>query len=312
MEMKMEKWIFASFLLILVLAGVPLSGCLDETTAEGGLSLEDQTGNFLELNGIPGRIVTLTPALTEIVLELECGEKLVGGDSVSVSENPDMEMTAVSTWEGLDTEKLVSLSPDLVIMDRTLDITDSNYDAISDLSIPVYRAFPEGFLDVIDLISDIGAILERTEKADDITEDMMERYLEITNVTSEINSEDRPVVIYVTYYDGESDPWVGTSSAFSADLIDKAGGRIPIEDDSGVVVQVSVETLIGADPDVIITSQSGSWPTPSRDTIISDDTWSDISAVKKEKVIDIDGDLIDRTGPFLIDGLEAIYEVLQQ
>lgn len=295
---------------LLILGAGILAGCIESNEGDGERTITDQTGNQLKVRGIPERIVTLTPALTEIVVELGAGNLLVGGDSVSAGEFSDLSLETVSTWEGLDSEKLIALDPDLVIMDKTLDITEVNYNTIIGLSVPAFRAFPRDLDSVMDLIEDIGKILDLEEKAANITENMNERMGTVMERISNISMDDRPNVLYVTYYDGTSDPWVGSSSTFSGNLIQMAGGKNSIDNNVGVVVQVSIETIIDSDPDVIITSQSTTWPTPSRSTILDEDTWRDISAVVNGRVIDIDGDLIDRTGPYLIEGLEAIHDAL--
>jgi iron complex transport system substrate-binding protein len=310
MNNNQRKGIVVMFSVTLMVAILSIAGCLDEEKKDDLLEIMDQTGNSLELDGTPEVIVTLTPAMTEIVVELGAGSIIAGADSVSVSENPSLSLETVSTWEGLDSEKLVETLPDLVLMDKTLDITEANYNKITDLSIPVYRAFPTDFNSVLTLIDDIGYILDREDEADLLTTDMQSRADEIEMDVTSIADADRPEVLYITYYDGTSDPWVGTSSTFSGNIMEMAGGKNVIGDGTGVVIQVSVETIIDADPDVIITSQSSSWPTPTRDTILSSDTWKDITAVKNEKVIDVNGDHIDRTGPHLIDGLEAVHDAL--
>ncbi len=287
-----------------------MAGCIESNEGNDTRTFTDQTGNQLKVQGIPERIVTLTPALTEIVVELGAGNLLVGGDSVSAGEFSDLSMETVSTWEGLDSEKLIAADPDLVIMDKTLDITEVNYNTIIGLSIPVYRAYPLDLDLVMDLIENIGIVLDMEEKAANIKDEMKGRMDLVMDNVSKISTENRPEVLYVTYYDGTSDPWVGSSSTFSGNLIEMAGGKNSIDHSAGVVVQVSIETIIDNDPDVIITSQSTTWPTPSRSTILDEDTWKDISAVENGRVIDIDGDLIDRTGPHLIEGLEAIYTAL--
>jgi iron complex transport system substrate-binding protein len=295
---------------LLVLSAGILAGCLEESNGEKKLEWTDQTGSVLKLEEAPSRVVSLTPALTQIVVELDAGALLVGADSVSVGENSDLGLETVSTWEGLDSEKLVETDPDLVLMDKTLDITEASYQAIVDLSIPVYRAFPGDFDSVVELIGDIGEILDREDEAKEIGADMMDRKEAVVDSVSEIDESERPRVLYVTYYDGTGDPWAGTSSTFSGNLIELAGGRNTIDNSEGVVIQVSLETIIEEDPEVIITSQSSSWPTPSKDTILSDERWEDITAVKEGKVMDIEGNWIDRTGPDLIKGLEAINEAL--
>jgi iron complex transport system substrate-binding protein len=309
MVLKRMKGMAVIALGLMIIGTGFLAGCLDEKE-EGSRNFVDQTGQKLQIDSGIERIVTLTPALTGLIVDLGAEDLLVGADSVSVAENPDLSLETVSTWEGLDSEKLVETDPDLVIMDKTLDITEASYNVIIGLSIPVYRAFPRDFDSVMEMIDSVGEILEMDEPAAMISDDMRSRKTAISEEVASVAEANRPVVLYVTYYDGTSDPWVGTDSTFSGDLIEIAGGRNSLMDATGVVIQVSVETIIVSDPDIIITSQSTTWPTPSRNTILNDPTWEDISAVKEGKVFDIDGDLIDRTGADLIDGLETIHETL--
>ena len=300
--------IVSAFAILLI--SVAFAGCLDETTEEGLKEFTDPTGNSFWINGTLERIVTLTPALTEIVVELGAGELLIGADSVSASENSGLGLETVSTWEGLDQEKLVEIAPDLVIMDKTLDITGSIFNAINVLTIPVYRAFPTDFDSVLTMITDIGELLDHKDEAIELVDEMDSKRNAVVDSVSSVPRTSRPTVLYVMYYDGTSDPWVGTSSTFSGDMIEMAGGDNVISDEIGVVIQVSVETIIDEDPGIIITSQSTVWPTTSRSTILSEDIWKDITAVKNGAVFDIEGNLIDRTGPYLADGLVAINEAI--
>jgi len=127
-----------------------------------------------------------------------------------------------------------------------------------------------------------------------------------------VSDDDRPGILLVTFYDGAYDPWVSTDSTMAGGLIEAAGGNNVISDDTGIVVTVSVERVIGADPDIIICTQSSVWPTESKDKIMSDDRWKDISAVRENRVFEVDGDIIDRTGPRLILGLEEMHEHIRE
>ena len=83
-----------------------------------------------------------------------------------------------------------------------------------------------------------------------------------------------------------------------------------ISDDTGKGITVSIETIITSNPDIIFTSQSSTWPTESRSLILSDERLQDIEAVKNGAVYDVEGDLVDRTGPRMIDGLELFHEYI--
>jgi iron complex transport system substrate-binding protein len=249
----------------------------------------------------------LSPALTETVFALGLGSKVVATDDTSNHPAGAKDLPDVFSYLGLDMESLISVGPDLVIMDKTLDISEEAYTSIKGAGIPVYRIYPRTVEDVLEAISGIGNITGAEEEAGDLIDDFNSRYNTIENTISGWDRQDRPKVLLVSYYDGTSDPWVSTDSTMAGGLVEAAGGTNAVSDDTGIVVQISVETIVGADPDIIICTQSTVWPTPSRTTILSDDGWKDIQAVKEDRVFDVDGDLVDRTGPRLIDGLEAIH-----
>jgi iron complex transport system substrate-binding protein len=97
---------------------------------------------------------------------------------------------------------------------------------------------------------------------------------------------------------------VHTTSTFSGDLITILGSIPSVEDDSGRSIQITIEQIIELNPDIIFTSQDQTWPTPSYDAIMSDNALKDVNAVKDNKVIEVNADLVDRPGPRLVDGLE--------
>jgi iron complex transport system substrate-binding protein len=219
-----------------------------------------------------------------------------------------IDLEVVSTYTSFDAEKIVELAPEVVIMDKTLDVTEANFNTMKQLNIPVFRVYPTDLDQVISMISEIGEILGFEDEAENIVNDMNQRKDNIAEEVEGIDDDDKPSVLYIIYYDGLTDPYVGTSSTFSGDLIELAGGKNTIVDDNGISVQVSLETIIDSDPDMIITSMSFGFS--AKNTILSMDTWEDITAVKNSEVHDIDGNLIDRTGPSLIDGLEEIHAAL--
>ena len=121
-----------------------------------------------------------------------------------------------------------------------------------------------------------------------------------------VDQSDKPKILHVIYYDSSSSPWVATSSTFSGNLIELAGGIPAVSDNQCISIQITVEEMISLEPDIIFTSQDSTWPTPSRGAILSSDLFKGLDAVKNDMVIDVNADLVDRPGPRLVDGLELI------
>ncbi|MGA1793703.1 MAG: ABC transporter substrate-binding protein [Thermoplasmatota archaeon] len=305
----MWKW----FSIVVIVSLLPLFlGCLDDPAQKGDLKFTDPLGHEVVLERIPERIVTLSPAITETVFALGAGDKVIATDNVSNYPPEASGLPKVFGYNYLAREELVMLDPDLIIMDKTLDISENAYNSVKDLGLPVYRIFPKDMEEVLEAIIGIGNITGTPEKANGIVEDFRNRMGAVSSYMEGVSDDDRPGILLVTFYDGAYDPWVSTDSTMAGGLIEAAGGNNVISDDTGIVVTVSVERVIGADPDIIICTQSSVWPTESKDKIMSDDRWKDISAVRENRVFEVDGDIIDRTGPRLILGLEEMHEHIRE
>jgi iron complex transport system substrate-binding protein len=200
---------------------------------------------------------------------------------------------------------LLVKDPDIIIMDKSLDFYDSNYNKMIDYGLRVFRLYPRTLEDVLSNIELIGQVTNTVSTAQQLV-DKLENRIDTVKTRDTL----KPKVLYVIYYDGTTSPWVGTSSTFSGDLIITAGGKVAVDDQMGIAIQTSIENIISLNPDIIFTSQDDSWPTPSRDAILTDDALKDVNAVKNNLVIDVNADLVDRPGPRIVDGLELFSDYI--
>ena len=299
------KWMAMALLVPIIIGAI--SGCIDDGT-RGDLEFTDDMGDTIYLDGTPERVITLSPALTELVFAIGGGDLVVACDETSDHPAEVEGLQRVFSWDGMDMEAIIAAEPDIIFMDWTLDVTGDDHKALTDIGLNVYRIYPTSMEGILRNIIEIGDILDLESGARVLSDDIEIRLNAVEEAATSI--VDRPGVLHISYYDGSSDPWVLTDSTFSGGMIDKAGGRCVISDGSGKGITVSIEAIIVADPDIIFTSQSSSWPTESRNLILSDERLQDIGAVKNGAVYDVEGDLVDRTGPRMIDGLELFQEYI--
>jgi len=71
--------------------------------------------------------------------------------------------------------------------------------------------------------------------------------------------------------------------------------------------QISLETLLLADPDYILLGDAMWGVTP--ESVAQRPGWDALSAVKESRVLPFDDNLIARVGPRQVDGLEALAEL---
>lgn len=304
----MKKYVMISTAALLLIA-VLMAGCIDTETV-GSIEYVDDMGDTVLIVDDPQRVITLTPGLTEMMFFLGLGDRVVGCDSGSDYPAEVSGIERVHTYMGPDNEKIVSLAPDLILMDKGLDLYNTTYDVLSSLNLPVYRIYPQSIDDMLESIQDIGDIMGASEAAEEKVALLEARITAVEESAASIQADDMPEILHVNYYSTDSDPWVMTDSTISGDLIRKAGGKCAFTDPSGMAVQISVEKIVDDDPDIILTSQSSTWPTESRDLIMSENKFGEVDAVKNGFVRDINGDIVDRGGPRMVDGLEDIHQLI--
>src|SRR4051812_21307946 len=79
------------------------------------VTLRDDEGTSLEVGAEPQRIVSLTPATTEILFALGAGDRIVATDDGSDYPPEAVALQDVATYASVDVEKVVALEPDLVV-----------------------------------------------------------------------------------------------------------------------------------------------------------------------------------------------------
>jgi iron complex transport system substrate-binding protein len=79
------------------------------------VTFKDSLGREVTLKGEPQRIVTLAPSLTEIIYFLGLGNRVVGVTKFSYFPPEAAHKPRVGSYIDLNVEKIISLSPDLVI-----------------------------------------------------------------------------------------------------------------------------------------------------------------------------------------------------
>ncbi len=91
------------------------------TTAEQSIVVEDVLGRRVELPGVPRRVVSLAPSITEVLAELGLLDRVVGVDSFSVSDwylNTSGRLRKRSVvdiggywWSAIKVEEILRLNP---------------------------------------------------------------------------------------------------------------------------------------------------------------------------------------------------------
>ena len=222
------------FMALLLLALLPLLGCGsssggnsmgDTPPLNGGgtsytVEVTDQLGRTVRLEKLPQRIVSLDPGNTELLYTLGVGDKVVAVTDYCDYPDEVKEKPKVSGYNGVDMEKLVGFSPDLVLV--TASHESNIIPELERRGITAFGLNPHNLEEVFSGITLVGEITGQQEEASQIVSDMRDNIEEIVARTEAIPYDERPFVFYVYWHE----PLITAGSGTLEDeMIEKAGGQ---------------------------------------------------------------------------------------
>lgn len=254
---------------LICLLGFGVMGC-SNNSEESKESLKKENGEEI--------VVATSVAVTEILDEL--GVK-VSGVPTSSYDLPESTKDAVKVGNPMnpDLEIIKSLNPDVVVSVDTLGedykklFTDNN--------------IPSEFIDLTTLeglktsISTLGERFNKTEKANEILNELKVKEDEFSN----LSKEEKKDVLLVFAAPGSM--MIATPSSYIGNLVDKVGANNIVKDDKKPFVSYSNEEIIKLNPDMVLVMTHG-MPEQAKkmaeEKFASDPAWSRIEAVKEGKV----------------------------
>lgn len=206
------------------------------------------------------RVISLSPALTRIALELGAREEIVGVDRYS-QQLPGLE--AVPSLGALftpDLERTIELDPNLVLAIESANQA-SFLATLRARGVRVETFSGHSLEDVIESYGRVGRVLGRAPAGVALAERVR---AELAALRAETASLERPSVAVIV----ESEPlYVVGGGSFVDALIEAAGGRNAFGDLSAPYPRVSLEALAARAPDVLVDTTSvaeGSADPPAR------------------------------------------------
>ena len=250
----------------------------------------DDLGRNVTVEGIPERIISLSPSNTEILFALGLGDKVVGVTDWCNYPPEALDKEKVGAYDAPDIETVLSLSPDLILAAHGLPIETIN--TMEDLELTVFGILSTDLDDLMDDIRTVGNITGKQAEADALTSDMAARIQAVAQETEQL--EHRPKTFYVIWHDPL---FTVGADTFIHELIEEAGGENIFADLTGYPI-VSIEEVLARDPEVIITSV---W---SYDWALNATELAGVNATATGRIYTVDDDLVQRPAPRIVQGLE--------
>jgi len=269
------------------------------------LTITDDLDREVEIVKLPQRIISLAPSNTEILFALGLGDSVVGVTQYCNYPEEAKAKPRVAGYSTPDIEKVVSLTPDLVLAEAIHE--ETVLPVLENLGLTVVVTSAKSLDTVLHDITMVGQITGKSKAAAKLVGDLDKRIKAVTAKTEALAPEQRTRVLYVVWHDPI---WTLGSETFLDDLIQKAGGVNIFAKDFKKSRVVSPEEVVARNPQAIIVSSMGTSGDLIYNSIKTDPRLSTVEAIVKGQVYQVNGDLIERPGPRIVDGLEQVAKLI--
>lgn len=266
------------------------------------ITVRDAMDRTLVLEKPATRVISLAPHITEVVYAAGAGEQLVG--AVSYSDYPEAAkaIPRVGSYDSVSYETLLTLKPDLVLAWHEGNGEDVVM-RLQSLGLNVYVGEPRALEDVAESLRVIGVLTGNEQEADAAAS----RFMQQLNDLRKTYSSREPVTVYYQIW---NEPLLTLNGDhLISDVVRLCGGRNVFADAMPLVSRISVESVLRANPQVIIASGMDK----ARPEWLDDwREWSAMTAVKNDQLYFIPPDILQRHTPRIIEGATLMCEKLQQ
>ncbi|SOY49208.1 cobalamin binding periplasmic transporter [Cupriavidus taiwanensis] len=276
-----------------VIASALLLAALPATAT---VSAIDDAGQTVTLAQPARRVVSLAPHVTEMLFAAGAGDRIVG--TVNYSDYPPQAraIARVGDNKALDLERIAALKPDLIVVWRHGN-AQKQADRLRALGIPLFYSEPRRLAAIPDNIEKLGTLLG-TEATARRAADGFRQQVETLRKTYAA----RPPV--TVFYQVWQQPLMTLNGQhLVSDMLALCGGRNLFAAEAPLVPTVSVEAVIAGNPEAMVTAGMGATrsdqPLPDFEMWRR---WTQVTAVARNNLFVIDGDLLNRAGPRVAQG----------
>lgn len=256
----------------------------------------------------PKRIVSLIPAVTEMLFAIGAGPAVVGVSSYDTFPPEALTRPKVGALIDPDFERILTLRPDLVIV---YDSQDDLIGRLTRASIPYYRYRHAGLADVTETMRALG---RRTGHENEAARAAGRIDAELAAVRQAVSrrARARTALLFGREPGALRGMYASGGVGFLHDLLVVAGGENVFADVSRQSLQVTAEVLLARAPDVIVEIRSATgWNEARRQAELG--VWKTLPglpAVKANRVHFITEEALSIPGPRVVTAARTLARAL--
>ncbi len=280
-----------------------LASCKQHTANQAQETYEytDDYGQTVAVPTHPRRVVSLSPAVTEIMFALGADSLLVGRTEFCLFPPEARAIENIGGISNLNVEKVLSCHPDLIISGSM--VPRKIVEQFATMGVPLVSVIEKQHFDALyENITKIGGLVGHSQQADSLNRVLRVRVDTLLNQQSSMSTlagtpayqtrHAKPTVYYVVGY-GSGGNFTAGGNTFINDIIEMAGGANIAKESKGWTF--SVEALMQSDPDFILIRREDSA------SFCRATPYSQLSAVRQGRTIALEDGILDLQVPRNVD-----------
>jgi len=272
---------------------LPLLACLPALAAP--VSVIDDQGSRVTLPAPAQRVISLAPHVTELAFAAGGGARLIAVDDNSDYPAAARALPKAGSFRAIDLERIVAAKPDLLLV-WLHGPSARQLEPLRQLGIPLFYSQPKRFADIPSNLRRIGQLLGSSAQAEQAA-----RRFEQDLAALRRQQQGKPK-LSVFYQVWDKPLYTLNGQHIVSDAISLCGGinifaRVPV-----TAPVVTDEAVIAANPQVILSAAMRQ----NDDLLQRWQRMPGIAAVQNRQLHQVNGDLLNRPTPRMIEGTRQL------
>ena len=269
--------------------------------ARAAITVHDDDGNPVTLPKPALRIISLAPHVTELLFAAGGGERIVG--TVTYSDYPPAakRIAHIGDSRQIDLERVIALKPDLIVV-WLHGSSERQIDTLRTLGIPLFHSAPRKLDDIADSVLRLGQLMGTESVAQPAAENFQQQLAAL----GKQYAHRAPVRLFYQVWDKPL--YTLNGEHIVSDAIRLCGGENVFARLKVTAPVVSIESVLQEDPEAIFGSDE---PNAKDGGVNLWRRYPSMRAVRANKLFALDGNLLNRAGPRMIAGTQALCEKIE-
>ncbi len=268
------------------------------------IEVRDDAKHLLRFSQPVKRVISLAPHTTELLFAAGAKQQVVAVSAYSDFPPAAQALPQVGDSRQLDMERIIALKPDLLVVWGS-GTSARQLAQLQKLGIPMFYSEPRKLADIADSIVRLGRLLGSTVQAQEAAAqlqstlaDMARRYAARRVLRLFYAISDHPLyTLNGQHIVNDAFMLCGAQNVFAA---------LPV-----LAPAVSMEAVLEKNPEVILVNHTEN-PAEKNAGLARWRQFPALLAVQRENLIDIESNLLTRSGPRMIDAVRLLCEKLDR